>query len=35
VREWLCGEDAGGYVIYDAECETFSLTPEQAACLAG
>jgi SAM-dependent methyltransferase len=34
VREWLCGQAAGGYVSYDAEGDRFSLSPEQAACLA-
>jgi SAM-dependent methyltransferase len=34
VTEWLRGQAAGGYVEYDAETDTFSLTPAQAACLA-
>ena len=34
VREWLANQAAGGYVEYDATTETFSLSPEQAACLA-
>jgi SAM-dependent methyltransferase len=34
VREWLCGQAAGGYVEYDASTETFSMTPAQATCLA-
>ena len=34
IREWLANQAAGGYVEYDAASETFSLTPEQALCLA-
>ncbi len=34
VREWLANQAAGGYVNYDAATEQFSLSPEQAACLA-
>ena len=34
VREWLANQAAGGYVEYDATTQTFSLSPEQAACLA-
>jgi SAM-dependent methyltransferase len=34
VREWLLGQAAGDYVTYDAGTDRFSLTPEQAACLA-
>jgi SAM-dependent methyltransferase len=34
VHAWLYGQAAGEYVTYDAESETFSLTPEQEACLA-
>jgi SAM-dependent methyltransferase len=34
VREWLCGQAAGGYVEYDPATETFSMTPAQQACLA-
>lgn len=34
VREWLANQAAGGYVEYDASTQTFSLSPEQALCLA-
>ncbi|MGX9670516.1 class I SAM-dependent methyltransferase [Mycobacterium sp. HM-7] len=34
VREWLANQAAGCYVQYDAADNTWSLTPEQAACLA-
>jgi 2-polyprenyl-3-methyl-5-hydroxy-6-metoxy-1,4-benzoquinol methylase len=34
VREWLCGQAAGGYVTYDSETRRFSLTDEQAFALA-
>jgi SAM-dependent methyltransferase len=34
VREWLCNQAAGGYVTYDPESSTFSLTPEQSLALA-
>jgi 2-polyprenyl-3-methyl-5-hydroxy-6-metoxy-1,4-benzoquinol methylase len=34
VREWLGNQGAGGYVQYDAEQGKWSLTPEQALCLA-
>ena len=34
VREWLCNQAAGGYVTYDARTGRFSMTPEQAYCLA-
>lgn len=34
VREWLCGQAAGGYVSYDPATERFSLTEEQAFALA-
>lgn len=34
VREWLAAQAAAGYVEYDDANETFSMTPEQAACLA-
>ena len=34
IREWLANQAAGGYVEYDAASEKFSLTPEQALCLA-
>jgi winged helix-turn-helix protein/methyltransferase family protein len=34
VREWLCGQAAGGYVEYDRDGGRFSMTPEQVACLA-
>jgi len=34
VREWLCGQAAGGYVTHDAADGRFSLTEEQAFALA-
>jgi ubiquinone/menaquinone biosynthesis C-methylase UbiE len=34
LAEWLRGQAAGGYVSYDAATGQFSLTPEQAFCLA-
>jgi 2-polyprenyl-3-methyl-5-hydroxy-6-metoxy-1,4-benzoquinol methylase len=34
IREWLANQAAGGYVEYDAASEKFSMTPEQALCLA-
>jgi 2-polyprenyl-3-methyl-5-hydroxy-6-metoxy-1,4-benzoquinol methylase len=34
VREWLGNQTAGGYVEYDPDSETYSLSEEQAACLA-
>jgi len=34
VREWLGNQGAGGYVQYDAVADTWSLSPEQALCLA-
>ncbi|MFE0098392.1 class I SAM-dependent methyltransferase, partial [Streptomyces sp. NPDC059015] len=34
LTEWLCGQAAGGYVEYDPGTGTFSLTEEQAYCLA-
>lgn len=34
VREWLANQAAGGYVQYDAASQSFSLSPEQALCLA-
>jgi SAM-dependent methyltransferase len=34
LREWLSAQAASGYVTYEAEKETFSLTPEQAAVFA-
>ncbi len=34
VGEWLANQAAGGYVEYDAAAQTFSLSPEQALCLA-
>ena len=34
VREWLANQAAGGYVEYDAASGKFSLSPEQALCLA-
>lgn len=33
VEEWLRGQAAGGYVTYDADTQTYSLTPEQAFAL--
>ena len=32
--EWLANQAAGGYIEYDAATRRFSLTPEQALCLA-
>jgi hypothetical protein len=34
LQEWLSAQAAHGYVSYDAESETFSLSPEAAAVLA-
>lgn len=34
VREWLANQAAGGYVEYDPSTQKFSLSPEQALCLA-
>ena len=34
VREWLANQAAGGYVEYDGATQAFSLSPEQALCLA-
>jgi SAM-dependent methyltransferase len=34
VREWLANQAAGGYVQFDADSACWSLSPEQAACLA-
>ncbi len=34
VREWLANQAAGGYVQFDADDGAWSLSPEQAACLA-
>jgi SAM-dependent methyltransferase len=34
IREWLGNQAAGGYVEYDAVAGTYSLSPEQALCLA-
>ncbi len=34
VREWLGNQGAGGYVEFHAESNKWSLTPEQALCLA-
>ena len=34
LTEWLRGQAAGGYVSYDPETGEFSLTAEQAYCLA-
>ncbi len=34
VREWLSNQAAGGYVQFDSDSATWSMSPEQAACLA-
>jgi len=34
VREWLGNQSAGGYVDYDATTDRYSLSPEQALCMA-
>jgi ubiquinone/menaquinone biosynthesis C-methylase UbiE len=34
ITEWLRGQAAGGYVEYDADTDTFSMTEEQAFALA-
>jgi SAM-dependent methyltransferase len=34
VREWLAAQAASGYVEYDAETQSFSMPPEQAAVFA-
>lgn len=34
IREWLGNQGAGGYVQFDAQAGKWSLTPEQALCLA-
>jgi SAM-dependent methyltransferase len=34
IREWLGNQGAGGYVQFDAESNKWSLSPEQALCLA-
>ncbi|MGH7859292.1 MAG: methyltransferase domain-containing protein, partial [Candidatus Binatia bacterium] len=34
IREWLCNQAAGGYVSYDSATGSFSLSDEQALCLA-
>jgi 2-polyprenyl-3-methyl-5-hydroxy-6-metoxy-1,4-benzoquinol methylase len=34
VREWLGNQAASGYIEYDAATQMFSMTPEQALCLA-
>ena len=34
VREWLCGQAAGGYVEFDPKSGTFSMTAVQVACRA-
>jgi SAM-dependent methyltransferase len=34
VAEWLCAQAASGFVTYDAEAQTFVLSPEQAAVFA-
>ncbi|MBA3529900.1 MAG: SAM-dependent methyltransferase, partial [Propionibacteriaceae bacterium] len=33
VTEWLRGQAAGGYVMYDADSDSYSLTEEQAFAL--
>jgi 2-polyprenyl-3-methyl-5-hydroxy-6-metoxy-1,4-benzoquinol methylase len=34
IREWLGNQGAGGYVTYDVNTKLWSLSPEQALCLA-
>jgi SAM-dependent methyltransferase len=34
IREWLANQAAGGYLEYDRACGRFSLSEEQALCLA-
>ena len=34
IREWLCNQAAGGYVNFDSASQKFSLSEEQAMCLA-
>jgi SAM-dependent methyltransferase len=34
IREWLGNQGAGGYVTYDVNANQWSLSPEQALCLA-
>jgi ubiquinone/menaquinone biosynthesis C-methylase UbiE len=34
IREWLSAQAASGYIDYDAEARTFSMSPEQAAVFA-
>ncbi|MGE0701969.1 MAG: trans-aconitate 2-methyltransferase, partial [Hyphomicrobiaceae bacterium] len=34
VREWLSAQAASGYIAYDGEADTFSMSPEHAAVLA-
>jgi ubiquinone/menaquinone biosynthesis C-methylase UbiE len=34
IAEWLCGQAAGGYVEYNPEASTYSMTEEQAFALA-
>jgi SAM-dependent methyltransferase len=34
IREWLGNQGAGGYVNFDANTDQWSLSPEQALCLA-
>jgi SAM-dependent methyltransferase len=34
VREWLCGQAAGGYLEYDPGTQAFSMTAAQTFCLA-
>jgi SAM-dependent methyltransferase len=33
LTEWCRGQAAGGYIGYDAEADTYALSPEQAFCL--
>src|SRR6516225_12457640 len=34
IREWLGNQAAGGYVVYDARTDRYTLPPEQATALA-
>jgi ubiquinone/menaquinone biosynthesis C-methylase UbiE len=34
VREWLASQAAGGYILYDGDAKTFSMSPEQVFTLA-
>jgi len=34
VREWCCAQAGYGYITYDADAQTFSMSPEQAAVFA-